>query len=83
MSIIMKYLKFINHWYIYLISRVNFWYAKKKADKLHKLTGKRYHVVRTDEKGHFTCLDNKANVKYMDILKYALYSTSVQGLTRK
>jgi hypothetical protein len=83
----MKYSKFIDNWYLYSRARLALWCAKKKADKLHKLTGRRYHVLRTNDRYGFTCIDNeiarRKNIKYMDILKNSLYSTSVQGLTRR
>lgn len=67
--------------------------AKRKAIKLHKLTGKRYHVVPNGSGGlmvvdnEFLKIYNK-NVKglgkqltFQDLMKNSYFSTSVRGVT--
>jgi hypothetical protein len=95
----MKYLNQFKAWIIYQYNSIwNYWHFKKmraKADKLHKLTGKRYHVVPATKQSLMvvdnTFIDkyNKAakgktkKITIVDLLKMSYYSTSVQGITRK
>jgi hypothetical protein len=78
------------------VNRINFYFAKKKADKMHKLTGKRYHVVPKSDHELMvvdnTWIDayNRAAKKHggktiniNDLLKMSYYSTSVVGLTQR
>jgi len=73
---------------------ISFWYAKRKANRLHKLTGKRYHVV-PKTKTSLMVVDNtyinhynkcvKAKGKQIninDLLRMSYYSTPAQGLNR-
>ena len=75
---------------------ISYWFAKHKANRLHKMTGKRYHVVPRDER-NLMVVDNsyidiynravkKQGGKPIDIislLRMSYYSTSVQSLQRK
>lgn len=73
----------------------DFWKAKRKAIKMHKLTGKRYHVVpfsdkklgvvdNTFVKSYNRTVNGKRNKITIDkLLKMSYYSTPVQGLSRK
>ena len=90
-------MKTLTFWYNSILNHINFYLARKKADRLHKLTGKRYHVVQG--KGHnlmvvdntFVALYNSKvktfkgakKIDFTDLIKMSYYSTSVQSLTRK
>lgn len=91
----MKVIKWINYQYNSIINQINFWLKKRQAERLHKLTGKRYHVIPKD-KYSLIVVDNTYVDKYnkfiknkakkitiLDLLKMSYYSTSVQGLNRK
>ena len=71
-----------------------FWKMKRKANKMHKLTGKRYHVVPKDNT-HLMVVDNSFIKRYNkavkgkskkitihDLLKMSYYSTPIEGITR-
>jgi hypothetical protein len=78
------------------LNYINFYFAKKKADKLHALTGKRYHVIPTG-KYRLSVVDNnyidlfnriakkkgRKQISIMDLIQMSYYTTSVQGLMRK
>jgi hypothetical protein len=89
--------KEVAYWYNSIVNYINFYYARKKADRMHKLTGKRYHVV-PGAKNKLIVVDNtfvkiyneKAkNIKgtkridFDDLIKMSYYSTSMQSVTRK
>jgi len=75
---------------------ISFWYMKRKANKLHRLTGKRYHVVPSG-KHSLMVVDNtyldfynrqakkhrKPTIDIMQLLKMSYYSTSVQSIVRQ
>lgn len=78
-----------------IINSFNFWKAKRKANKMHRLTGKRYHVIPQSD-GKLTIVDNEfikhynrvvkgksKKITIHDLLKMSYYSTPVQGITRK
>jgi hypothetical protein len=82
-------------WIKSIRNKINFYFAKKKANQLHKLTGKRYHVLpRSDVKlmvvdNDFVNAYNKVAAKkgckkinIYDLLKMSYYSTSVQSVVR-
>ena len=92
----MVVLKFIVFQWNILLNSINFKIAKNKADKYHKLTGKRYHVV-PGGKNKLIVVDNtfvkiyneKAKtlkgakrIDFDDLIKMSYYSTSLQSLTR-
>lgn len=73
-----------------LVNRIKFYYAKRKADKLHLLTGKQYHILPVGDK--LMVVDNTmvnvinqrlkvtpgVNLKHIDIRglsKMSYYST--------
>ncbi len=81
--------------YIGIRNRIRFNHYKRKADNLHKTTGKRYHVIPNGS-GGLMVVDNtfidiynkeakgKAQKITIDkLLKASYYSTSVEGLNRK
>jgi hypothetical protein len=41
----MKLINFFKFEYNSIVNRIKFYYAKRKADKLHLLTGKQYHIL--------------------------------------
>jgi hypothetical protein len=77
-----------------LINSYNFWKAKRKANKMHRLTGKRYHVVPASEtklmvvnndfvKEYNRLVKKKGHkITIEKLLKMSYYSTPVQGVTR-
>lgn len=85
-------------WIIYqfgtIYNYVNFWLKKKEADRMHKTTGKRYHVVPAGKyslrvvDNTFVALYNKSvpkakRIDIKDLLHMSYYSTSLEPLTRK
>ena len=92
----MKILNQIIFWYNSTINYFNFKIARKKADKMHKLTGRRYHVIPAPNNklmvvdNSFVKVYNKKakeiktkQIDAMDLIKMSYYSTSLQGVTRK
>ncbi len=91
-------MKKIKTWLLFeynsIYNSISFWYFKRKANKLHQLTGKRYHVVPRDKNklmvvdntfiDHYNkCVKGKSKkITINDLLIMSYYSTSVQGLTR-
>ena len=90
-------MKKIKEWLIYqynsIRNNIEFKNKKKKADKLHKLTGKRYHVVPATSTS-LMVVDNSyikvynkvvkgRKITINDLLRMSYYSTSVQSVTRK
>ena len=72
------------------------WFKKRKANKMHRLTGKRYHVVPSDTglmvvDNEYVAAYNRVikrngvgkKITFLDLIRLSYYSTSVQGLTRK
>jgi len=67
--------------------------ARRKADKMHELTGRRYHVIAAAD-NKLVVVDNNF-VKYYNkktkgpkitidkLIEMSYYSTSVEGITRK
>ena len=96
----METLKKIKKWIVFeynsIHNSISFWYNKRQADKMHKLTGKRYHVVPKDES---TCMvvDNTyidhynramkkvggRKISIVELLRMSYYSTSVNSLQRE
>ena len=91
-------IKKVKNWLVFeynsIHNSISFWYMKRKANKLHKLTGKRYHVVPKN-KTQLMVVDNSfikaynlsvksksKQININDLLRMSYYSTSVQGLTR-
>jgi hypothetical protein len=90
---------FINiwNWIIFEVNTIwnyiHYRYMKKKADRLHKLTGRRYFVVPKTANS-LTVVDN-SYIKYynkvnknkqitiVDLINMSYYATSVQGIIRK
>jgi hypothetical protein len=75
------------------MNSIRFKKAKRKADKLHKRDGKRYHVIPD---GNQLIVVNNESIKVInrglpkakrltiiDLLKLSYYSTSVESVTRK
>lgn len=71
---------------------VSFYFAKRKANKWHKQTGKRYHVLPKDERSlmvvdndYITAYNRVAKkrrakqISIIDLLKMSYYSTSVHS----
>ena len=89
--------RFFTYWFNSTLNHISFYYAKKKADNLHKLTGKRYHVVPKTQTSlmvvdnsyvdaynkHAKHLKRFKKITILDLLKMSYYSTSVQGVIRK
>ena len=76
------------------IKRFVLWAFKRKANRMHKLTGKRYHVLTMGKT--FTVVDNSfikfynkevknksRKIDIHDLIKMSYYSTAVQSITRK
>lgn len=90
-----KILTWLTFEYNSIHNYISFWYAKRKANKLHELTGKRYHVVPKTKNSlmvvdnsyidHYNkCVKGKSKqININDLLHLSYYSTSVQGITRK
>lgn len=74
--------------------RIYFWWMKRKAIKMHKLTGRRYHVIPVTRKKlvvidnqfvdrYNRVVKNKANrIRIEDLLEHSYFSTPVEGITR-
>lgn len=90
-----KIIAFIKYQYNSIYNTISFWYYKIEANRLHKLTGKRYHII-PNNKNRLTIVDNtfinqyNKNVKgkgkkitINELLKWSYYSTSVKGTVRK
>ena len=89
-----KILQAIKFEYNSIINSFKFWKVKREANKKHKLTGKRYHVVPFDDKtlgvvdnsfikAYNKTVKGKQNKITIDkLLKMSYYSTPVQGLSR-
>jgi hypothetical protein len=74
-----------------LLNSFALWSAKRKADKQHRLTGRRYHVVPTS-KGKLMVVDNtfidrynktikgtgNRHITIIDLLKESYYSTPIK-----
>ena len=94
----MKTLNRLKKWILYeynsIHNYISFWYAKRKANKMHKLTGKRYHVVPGGKRlmvvnntfiNHYNkAVKSKSKmITIADLLKMSYYSTPVEGINRK
>ena len=86
----MKIKFWINTW----INSINFWWMKKKADKLHRLTGKQYHIVPVSDtklgivnndviKGINKGLPKSQRIDYTKLQKSVYYSTPLGTTLRK
>lgn len=92
-----KWIKRIINWivnlYFDLIENIKFWLAKRKANKLHKQTGKRFHVVPASDR-KLMVVDNTyverynhvikgirgaKKITFHDLIKMSYYSTSVNS----
>jgi hypothetical protein len=93
-----KMINKIRFWIIYqvntMINYFNYWWMKKEADRLHKTTGKRYHVVPAGPtklmvvdnnwiKLYNQSLPKNKRITINDLLKMSYYSTPLQGLNRE
>ena len=91
-----KIFAFIVFYYNSTLSHIDYYLSKRKADRLHKLTGRRYHVIPGPKK--LTVVDNTFIDRYnreckgkkgfhkmtiVELIKQSYYSTSVQSITRK
>ena len=76
-----------------LINSVHFWHMKRKADHLHKVTGKQYFVIPGNDKTLQVVnndmmkeinkrLPKEKRVNHYQILKSAYYKTPTGKLTR-
>ena len=95
MKLLKKLLNTLKFEFNSLLNSYNFWKAKRKAIKLHKLNGKRYHVVPASNttlvvvnndyiKRYNKAIKNKRKkINISDLIKMSYYSTPVQGLNRK
>lgn len=94
MKKINRLLKRIRYEYRIFLKRIYLWRKKHHAINMHKITGKRYHVIPTD-KGKLAVVDNSFIDKYNRIirnkaqrmtieklLKISFFSTPVEGITR-
>jgi len=89
-----KFIKWLVFEYNSIHNSVSFWMKKREANRLHYLTGKRYHVIPRDDR-RLQVVDNtfinaynsqmpKAKrITIVDLIKMSYYSTSVEGLNRK
>lgn len=92
-----KLIGFFRFWYGTTLNYVTFYLARKKADRMHKLTGRRYHVIPSG-KHTLAVVDNSFVNEYnrrvskmkggkkidiIALLNMSYYSTGVQGITRK
>ena len=90
----MKLLKWIKFEINSLLNYYNFWRMKRAANKKHKITGKRYHVVpksndslmivdNTYIKFYNKAVKGKSKkITINDLIRMSYYSTSAKGLTR-
>lgn len=92
-------MKTIKNWIIYqynsIYNSIYLFIKKNEANRLHKLTGRRYHVVPKDNEtlmvvdNRFIDAYNRAikgknkKITIKDLLEMSYYSTSVQRLTRQ
>jgi hypothetical protein len=87
-------LKWIRHEIKVLTTYLNCRKCKREANNLHKLTGKRYHVIALNN-NKFKVVDNTFVDKYNklikgknrkitinDLLKMSYYSTSTRSITK-
>jgi len=76
-----------------LIVLFRFWLIKRRANQLHKITGKRYYVIKTGSR--FICVDNSyiraynkkakhksQRINFTDLINMTEYMTSQKGLVR-
>ncbi len=90
----MKIIRLIKSEIIYLKNKYSFWRMKRKAIRLHELTGKRYHVIPVTEtslmvvdntfvKAYNKTINGRNNrITFHDLINLSYYSTPVQGITR-
>jgi hypothetical protein len=83
--------------YIFLYLNISFTFCKIRANSMHKLTGKRYHVLQMSEKKLIIVDNNWVNVynnnvkrikggkkiNIFNLLQMSLYSTSTKSIIRK
>jgi len=87
-------MKTIKNWYNTIHNQISFWLKKQEAIRLHKTTGRQYHVCPAVG-NKLIILDNNflkfhnANIKgkgrklyITDIYKMSYFSTPVEGITR-
>ena len=93
-------MKKIKNWIVYhfnsLWNSYHFWYMKRKAENLHKLTGKQYFivpaskyklaVVNNDYVGWYNKMASKTpgvkKITHPDLLKMCYYKTACGNYTR-
>ena len=76
-----------------LIVLFRFWLIKRRANQLHKVTGKRYYIIMVA--GRFLCVDNSyiraynkkakhksQRINFTDLINMTEYMTSQKGLVR-
>ena len=88
--------KLIKYKYDSIVTHYQFKTYRRRADRLHKLTGRRYHVIPNNAGGmvvvdnRYIDIYNKAMksskgkpITIADLLKMSYYSTSLNGVVRK
>ena len=75
---IKRLLKRLKYWYDSRVTHYQFKRYRKRADKLHELTGRRYHVI-PDSAGGMVVVDNR----YIDIYNKAVKGTKTKPITIK
>ena len=55
-------------WYLFQLKKINLFFAKKRANNLHKLTGRQYFVIPA-KKNKLLIVDNKFILSYNKFIK--------------